>query len=290
MKDGRERIVRLFPGSGTFTSIESISPYMVAAVLTTEDGGFFRHRGFLPSQFEEAMRRNLKAGAIRLGASTITMQMVKNVMLSHERTLSRKLQEMFLTWYVEQSLSKERIMEIYLNVVELAPGIYGITRAAEHYFGKHPSELNPLESVYLALMLPSPVRRHAHYCRGQLSARMDSRLRRIFKIMHDRNRITTEEYETWKDADLIFDATDRGDTQTCLAEIDRLMGADEGQRALTGLLAPPAGPGVLDPDLDPDLDGLRELPSLDDDFDPANSDAPGRPAMDEERRPGEEPP
>jgi membrane peptidoglycan carboxypeptidase len=79
----------------------------------------------LPTQFEAALRRNVEAGRIRLGASTISMQMVKNVLLSHERTLARKFQEMFLTWYVERALSKERIMEIYLNVVEFGPGIYG---------------------------------------------------------------------------------------------------------------------------------------------------------------------
>src|SRR5687767_1521952 len=163
MRDGAERTVDLREGSATYTPLDLISPYMVGAVLTTEDGGFWRHRGFITSQFQAALKRNLEAGKIRLGASTITMQMVKNVLLSHERTLSRKLQEMFLTWYVEQSLSKQRIMEVYLNVIEFGPGIYGITRAASHYFGKTPGELTPPEAVYLALMLPSPVRRHVNY-------------------------------------------------------------------------------------------------------------------------------
>ena len=83
MRDGRERTVQLFSRSGSYTPLQQISPYMVQAVLTTEDGGFRRHHGFLPSQFRTAMQRNLAAGKIRLGASTITMQMVKNVLLAH---------------------------------------------------------------------------------------------------------------------------------------------------------------------------------------------------------------
>ena len=236
MRDGKQRTVRLYPGSGSFTPLGSISPYMQYAVLTTEDGGFYRHRGFLPSQFQTALRRNLAAGEVRLGASTITMQMVKNVLLSHERTLSRKLQEMFLTWYLETELSKARIMEIYLNVVEFGPGIYGVTRAANHYFGRHPADLDPAEAVYLALMLPSPVRRHAQYCRGELTDAFKVKMRRILGIMNGRGRITDLDFAVYGTGELEFDLRDRGDPAGCRAQIDYLMAAREGQRSLTGLL------------------------------------------------------
>ena len=278
MRDGRLRSVHLYPSSGSFTPLPSISPHMVQAVLTTEDGGFWRHKGFLPSQFRTALQRNLEAGQVRLGASTITMQMVKNVLLSHERTLARKLQEMILTWYVETALSKERIMEIYLNVVELGPGIYGVTRAAAHYFGKHPAELTPPEAAYLALMLPSPVRRHAHYCRGEPSPSFQVKLARILRIMNERGRLSDLDYEAWKETPITFDLRERGDTGACLGEIEALMAAREGQRALSGLLTepedalfgdgggPPGRLSVVD-------DGLG--------VDPADADAPGTPAMDE---------
>ncbi|MCA9708664.1 MAG: transglycosylase domain-containing protein [Myxococcales bacterium] len=299
MRDGRARAVHLYPGSGTFTPLDQISPYMVQAVLTTEDGGFWRHKGFLPSQFRTALRRNLEAGEVRLGASTITMQMVKNVLLSHERTLARKLQEMILTWYVETALTKQRIMEIYLNIVELGPGIYGVTRAAQHYFGKDPGQLTPPEAAYLALMLPSPVRRHAQYCQGELSPRFQVKLTRILRIMHERGRLDALDYEVWKEGPLEFDLRERGDTGDCLGEIAALMEASEGQRALTGLLAGPEESiftGVEDQeppafvpierqvdrgvarDVDEDQDDELDVP-IDDD--PANADAPGRPAMDE---------
>lgn len=292
MRDGQLRAVHLFPGSGTFTPLDRISPYMVQAVLTTEDGGFWRHKGFLPSQFRTALRRNLEAGKIRLGASTITMQMVKNVLLSHERTLARKLQEMILTWYVESVLTKQRIMEIYLNIVELGPGIYGVTRAARHYFGKHPGRLTPPEAAYLALMLPSPVRRHAQYCRGELSPRFAVKVARILRIMNERGRLDDLDYEIWKEAPVEFDLRERGETGTCLGEIDALMGAREGQRALTGLLADPEEALWAEAEepmyVPTDEDVIDEFDSDEfdsdefEDDDPTNVDAPGVPAMDEE--------
>lgn len=294
MKDGRERIVRLFAGSQSFTPLGRISPFMVAAVLTTEDGGFFRHRGFLPSQFTTALRRNLEAGRVRYGASTLTMQMVKNVLLSHERTLSRKLQEMFLTWYVEQALTKDRIMEIYLNVVEFGPGLYGVTAAADHYFGKDPIDLNPLESAYLAMMLPSPVKRHLHYCRGELSASFDVKLRRILRFMYERERIEQADYEAFRDAPLLFSRFGV-DEARCVEETRRLLEAGSAQRALTGLLGRDRDGreigGAMDEETDDGEDygfgievGPTPLPSVledPDDPDPSEADAPGRPAMEE---------
>ncbi len=280
MRDGRQRVVQLYSGSGTYTPLPQISRHMVQAVLTTEDGGFWRHNGFLPSQFRTAMQRNLAAGKVRLGASTISMQMVKNVLLSHERTLSRKLQELFLTWYVETALSKDRIMEIYLNVVEFGPGIYGITRAARHYFGKYPEELAPPEAAYLALMLPSPVRRHSHWCRGALGPSMQVKLSRILGIMRERNRLSEEDYLLWKDVPLQFDTSERTSEGACLGEIQALLDAQEGQRALTGLLAGNAAvaddEGIeVEPPSEPER--MRWAPA----DDPADADAPGRPAMDD---------
>ena len=236
MRDGAQRTVDLREGSPTYTALDQISPYMIAAVMTTEDGGFWRHRGFITSQFPTALKRNLEAGKIRLGASTITMQMVKNVLLSHERTLSRKLQEMFLTWHVEQTLSKERIMEVYLNVIEFGPGVYGITRAASHYFGKTPAELTAPEAAFLALMLPSPVRRHVHYCEGALSPAFQAKLRRLLAIMHSRGRLDPETFELWKDGAITFDPAEVGSKRACLGEIQRLLAASEQQRSISGLL------------------------------------------------------
>jgi len=208
--------------------------------------------------------------------------MVKNVLMSHERTVSRKFQELFLTWWVETALTKERIMEIYLNVIEFGPGIYGVTRAARHYFGMHPLDLTPPEAAYLALMLPSPVRRHVHYCRGAPSPSMEIKLARILSIMHDRKRLSDEDFAMWQGVPLVFDGNDRGSEGACLAEIDALLSAQGGQRALSGLLG---GAQAIDDDpLDepePTESPEPQMKWSPSDDDPASTDAPGRPAMDD---------
>ena len=154
------------PDNPDFVPYDEISPYLVGSIMTTEDNGFFKHHGWVSSEFKSALRRNLQRGGFRLGASSITMQMVKNVLLTKEKTLSRKLQELFLVWYLEQNLPKERILELYFNAIEFGPRIYGIGAATRHYFGKKPSELTPLEAAFFSSILPSPKRRYVQYCHG----------------------------------------------------------------------------------------------------------------------------
>jgi hypothetical protein len=281
MRDGRTRTVEMYPGSRTFTPVHRISPYVIAAIQSTEDGGFWRHRGFMPSQFRVALRRNLGAGKVRLGASTITMQMVKNVLLSHERTLARKLQELFLTWYVETVLTKDRIMELYLNGIEYGPGLYGITEAARVYFGKHPADLTPPEAVFIALMLPSPVRRHAQYCRGELTESFQSKVTFILGVMNQRGRLSDLEYEVWKEEPVVFDLRRRGSDAACYGAIKRVQDGTYTQRALSGLLA--GDEHAFDEAEEPEgeVAGEEEYPVYDGD-DPAEVDAPGRPAMEDE--------
>lgn len=279
MRDGRAVVVELHPGSGDYTPLDEISEYMVAAVQTTEDGSFWRHKGFLTSQFEVALRRNLQAGRIRLGASTITMQTVKNVLLSHERTFARKLQEFFLTWYIERALPKKRIMELYLNVIEFGPGIYGVTRASRHYFGKKPADLSPPEAAYLAMMLPSPVKRHVHYCEGEMSPKFKKKHARILGFMNSRGRIDDETYEEWKDTELVFDRSEARGRSECLAEINRLMEASVKQRAGSGLLAPGAPEDTSSEVFDLLLEEAEA--ETGEGVDPSAQDAPGSPAMDD---------
>ena len=114
------------PDNPDFVPYDQISPHLINSIMTTEDNGFFKHRGWVTPEFKTALRRNLPGGGFRLGASSITMQMVKNVLLSREKTLSRKLQELFLVWYIEQLLPKERILELYFNAIEFGPRLYGI--------------------------------------------------------------------------------------------------------------------------------------------------------------------
>lgn len=179
-------VVRAFitgPGSPAWVPLPSISPYVLAAVVTREDGGFYRHRGFSPDEVRGALVRNLALGRFAFGASTLSMQLVKNVFLAREKTLVRKLQEVALTWWLERSLDKNAILELYLNVVEFGPGIYGIGPAARFFFGVEPHDLTILQAAYLATLLPAPVPRFAYFQRGSVPLETLGRLRSIARNM-----------------------------------------------------------------------------------------------------------
>ena len=113
------------PGHRQLDALDEISPYMQVAVLTTEDGGFPQHHGFNRASIRSSIVANLKARRFVRGASTITMQLAKNLFLSRDKTLSRKLEEVVLTDYLEQTFSKDELMELYLNVIEFGPAVYG---------------------------------------------------------------------------------------------------------------------------------------------------------------------
>jgi membrane peptidoglycan carboxypeptidase len=170
------------------------------------------------------LQQNLQRGYFRLGASSITMQMVKNTLLSREKTLSRKLQEMFLTWYLEHSLTKERILEIYFNVIEFGPGIYGIGRAAHHYFGKSAKDLEPQEAAFFSSILPSPKRRYIQYCHasGFIDAKWQAYVDRIMKRSHERGRLTDEEYAKALATPVKFDRKEAMPERECIAMVKRL--------------------------------------------------------------------
>ena len=131
----------------------------VNAVIVAEDGTFWTHNGFDWFEFQESIERNLEEGRAVRGASTISQQVVKNLFLSSSKNPLRKLKEWILTWYMEKHLSKKRILEIYMNIIEWGYGIYGIEAAANYYFNKSATELNREECARLAAIIPSP-RKH----------------------------------------------------------------------------------------------------------------------------------
>lgn len=192
------------PDNPDFVPITDVSPNLIKSLMTTEDSSFYHHRGFITREFRSALVKNLEAGYFKYGASSITMQLVKNVLLYREKTLSRKLQELFLTWYIETFLEKDRILEIYVNVIEYGPGLYGIGPAAEHYFGKHPRDLNPVEAAFFSSILPSPKARYDQYCKGTLRKWTESKIQRILALMLKRQRLTQEEYDLAIATPLVF--------------------------------------------------------------------------------------
>lgn len=182
-------------GPYVFVPLNHISAYMPLAVMTTEDNSFFKHKGFNTLALKASIERNIEAGGFARGASTIAMQMVKNVFLHREKVLSRKIQEAFLVFLMETAVDvpKARIMEVYLNVIEFGPGIFGIHDAALHYFGKRPDELTLGEVVWFVSIIPNPKRFHFYYERGEITPRWFTRMKRYMQVMHNRERISAEE-------------------------------------------------------------------------------------------------
>ena len=180
------------PGTPDWVPFHVISPFLEAALTTTEDGGFRAHKGFDKSAIKNSIRDNLRQGRFVRGASTVTMQLAKNLYLGREKNLSRKLQEAVLTTYLEQALTKEEILELYFNVVEFGPMIYGVGPAAEHYFQVSPHDLSVAQSLFLTSILPSPKRSYFSPT-GQLGKGWAGYLRRVLKIMRDRNKINDAE-------------------------------------------------------------------------------------------------
>ena len=134
----------------------SIPAEMKWAVILAEDSNFYKHEGFDVKAIKSAIKYDLEKKSLKRGASTITQQTAKNLFLSREKTVTRKLKEIYLAYRMEQELTKGRIIEFYLNVVELGPMVYGIGHGARYYFAKPVSALTPRECAFLAAMLPGP--------------------------------------------------------------------------------------------------------------------------------------
>lgn len=158
--DGPVRDIIVGPENPDFTPLNQISPLLRNAVLTAEDPTFFTHEGFVEKSIKASIATNFKEKAFRRGGSTISMQLVKNVFLDREKTLARKVEEMLIVWLIEHNdiVSKERMYEVYLNVIEWGNNVYGISEAARHYFLKDQSQLTIGESIFLASIVPSPKR------------------------------------------------------------------------------------------------------------------------------------
>lgn len=192
MKEGKRKSI-----SFMWVPLSTISPYAAKAVLIAEDDKFWSHEGFDFKAMGEAFEKNLKARRVRAGGSTISQQLVKNLYLSPSKSPVRKIREAILTWRLEHTLSKRRILELYLNVAEWGDGVYGIEAASRHYFGVHASELEPMQAARLASVLPNPRK----YDPRSASRYVIYRSGRIYGIMVRRGIVIPESEETAPDGE-----------------------------------------------------------------------------------------
>jgi monofunctional biosynthetic peptidoglycan transglycosylase len=164
-----------------FTPYASISPHLKRAVLVAEDINFFSHGGFELSEVKIALERAVEDLEAPRGASTITQQLAKNLWLSPSRNPLRKLKEALLTWQLERALGKRRILELYLNVVEFGPGIYGVGAASQRYFAKPAADLGEQDAARLAASLPQPKTWHPGAASPAYQRQVATILRRMAK-------------------------------------------------------------------------------------------------------------
>lgn len=157
-KDRLVRTINVSSANPYFTPLAQMPPFLPQSVLQAEDPSFMQHRGFLVDAFRESIAKNYKEKRFARGGSTISMQLVKNAFLNRDKTISRKAEEALIVFLIENLglISKERMLEVYLNVIEWGPNVYGIGEAAHFYFNKRPSELTLQESLFLASIIPHP--------------------------------------------------------------------------------------------------------------------------------------
>jgi monofunctional biosynthetic peptidoglycan transglycosylase len=139
-----------------WAEIKKMPSYVYGAFIVSEDWEFFKHRGYDFVQMQTALLEDLKEGTFKRGASTITQQLIKNLFLSSEKSLLRKYKELVLAIELEETIEKKKILETYLNVVEMGPDLYGISQASSYYFKKSVYQLTPKEAAFIAMLLPSP--------------------------------------------------------------------------------------------------------------------------------------
>ncbi len=151
----RQKNIRA-PRRQVWVAYEAISDHLKKAILVSEDAAFFSHKGVDLDELKAALRKDWETMSFNRGASTITMQLAKNLYLNPSKNPLRKIKEVVIAWQLEQTLTKHRIFEIYLNIVEWGRNVYGAEAAARFYFEKSAADLDPLEAATLAALLPSP--------------------------------------------------------------------------------------------------------------------------------------
>jgi len=190
---------RVGPSYPGYVPFAEVSPYLKYAILTSEDGNFFYHNGFNEEAFRQSIIANFKAGRFVRGGSTISMQLIKNVYLSRTKTVARKVEEALLVWLIESNrlVPKERMFEVYLNIIELGPMIYGVKDASRFYFDKLPSELTLAESIFLASLLPHPKWfKYSFDSTGAFKPYFADYYRVVSNFMLKKNLITEAEYNS----------------------------------------------------------------------------------------------
>jgi len=202
--EGARKAIAVTPESADFIAIADVPPLFLRALLIAEDAGFYGHPGIDLTELPRAIAANIARGGAVRGASTITQQLAKNLFLSREKSLQRKLRELSYSFLLESTLGKQRILEIYLNVIEWGPGLYGLRPAARHYFDKEPQALSPREIAFLVSLIPGPLKYQASIQGGEVRQGFDTLVNNLLVKLRSVDAISEEEYQAALSEILVF--------------------------------------------------------------------------------------
>lgn len=210
MKEG----ITVGQGTDNWISLHNLPGYVPAVMYMTEDARFFDHGGIRIGLVNRAIRLNMEAGKYVYGGSSLTQQLVKNLFLYRRKHLARKLEELLLVWKTEEVVSKERILELYINCIEFGPDVYGLEKASDFYFGKAPSRLSPLEAGYIASLKIKPSRGGKYYTRGwpEEGRWWNKRIKKILVQLSEHGYITPVEVMAASPWTQEFDKPEPGDS------------------------------------------------------------------------------
>jgi len=191
---GPHRPIDVSLGSPDFIALRDVPPLFVRTLLLSEDTGFYGHRGIDLRELPAALLTNWSRGGAARGASTITQQLAKNLFLSRDKQLGRKLQELAITFLLESALGKDRILEIYLNIIEWGPDLRGLRPAARRYFGREPQALTPAEMAFLVAIIPGPIKYQSSFAHGTPGPGLRSLIDALLAKLQSVHAIGEEEY------------------------------------------------------------------------------------------------
>jgi hypothetical protein len=197
------RAIDVSPASPDFIPLAEVPPLFLRTLLLAEDAGFYGHPGIDLREVPAALLTNWARGGAVRGASTITQQLAKNLFLSHDRHLGRKLQELSLTLLLESALGKNRILEIYLNIIEWGPGLFGLRPAARTYFGREPRELTPAQMAFLVSLIPGPVKYQSSFAHGTPGPGLRQLVDDLLAKLRSVDALTEEEYRQALDEEIV---------------------------------------------------------------------------------------
>jgi monofunctional glycosyltransferase len=198
LADGSKSTRQVGPKGPGWVPVSQISNHLLMAVIASEDSSFYSHKGVDYYELKQSIKKDLEEKKWARGGSTLTEQVVKNIFLSPEKSVWRKIKEFIWAQQLEKVLTKSQILCFYVNMAEWAPGIYGIGAASAHYFSVAPSELTPKQSAFLAMLLPGPRKYHIYFLHRQLTRWSARRVNQILHVMNSMSYIDDEEFEQAK--------------------------------------------------------------------------------------------